>query len=132
MDESHDLLAAYALNALSEDERSAFEQHLEDCERCRDELIGFADAAAALALAAEPAMPLPELRGRILGDARRGGSVIPLRRRAVPAVAAVAALAASAAIGIGIWASLLHSSLSSERGARAVPGGRACPPRGGA
>jgi anti-sigma-K factor RskA len=120
MDESHDLLAAYALNALTDEERSTFERHLRSCERCRAELVGFADTAAALALAVKPAMPLPELRERVLADARRGGAVVQLRRAALPAAAAVAALAAAAAIGIGIWAASLHNSLSNERGERAA------------
>jgi anti-sigma-K factor RskA len=122
MDESHDLLAAYALNALSDSERGTFEHHLEDCERCRVELAGFADTAAALAIAVEPATPAPELRARVLAGARREGEVIRLRRYALPAAASVAALAASAALGIGIWAASLHSSLSDERSARAAAG----------
>ena len=118
MDESHDLLAAYALNALSDEERGTFERHLAECVRCRAELAGFADTAAALAIAVEPATPLPELRDRVLAVARREGEVVQLRRYALPAAAAVAALAASAALGIGIWAASLHSSLSDERSDR--------------
>lgn len=120
MDESHDLLAAYALNALSDEERGTFERHLAECERCRAELAGFADTAAALAVAVEPATPLPELRDRVLAAARREGDVVQLRRYALPAAAAVAALAASAALGIGIWAASLHSSLANERSDRAA------------
>jgi anti-sigma-K factor RskA len=116
----HEQVAAYALNALDADERRAFERHLEGCEECQRDLPAFADAAAALAFGAEPAAPSPELRGRILTEARRGGAVIPFpNRRIVPIVATIAAVAACAAIGLGIWAATLNHSLSHERNARA-------------
>jgi anti-sigma factor RsiW len=116
----HELVAAYALDALEPEERRAFERHLDECPACREELPGLADSAAGLALAAEPADPPAELRGRILGAARAGGAVVPFRRRAIPIVTAVAAVAACAAIGLGIWAATLNGSLSHERDARAA------------
>ena len=36
------MTVAYALDALDADERRAYEEHLVDCERCRDELGGLA------------------------------------------------------------------------------------------
>jgi anti-sigma-K factor RskA len=118
--EQHELVAPYALGALDDHERREFERHLEQCERCRKVLPSFADAASALAFAASPVTPAPELRSRILGSARRGGAIVQLRRRAVPSLAAAAAVAAAAAIGLGIWAASLHSSLSNERDVRAA------------
>ena len=57
-------------------------------------------------------MPPPELRARILQQARgERSNVIPLRRRWVVSVAAVAAVAACAAIGLGIWAASLSGKL---------------------
>ncbi len=117
---THELAAGYALNALDEDERHEFEQHLEECATCCEELPSLADAAAALALAVEPAEPPAELRARIVTAARRGGDVVPFPRRIVPLVSAVAAVAACAAIGLGIWAATLNSDLSNQRNARAA------------
>ena len=34
----HDLTAAYALDALDDEDARAYEEHLAHCERCRDEL----------------------------------------------------------------------------------------------
>ena len=117
----HTLAAPYALHALDENEERSFEQHLAECERCREELAGFREAAAALALAAPAAEPPPDLRGRILEQARaERPNVVPLRRRrdwTVP-LGAAAAIAASAAVALGIWAFSLANSLDRERSAR--------------
>lgn len=48
----HDASAAYALHALPEDERLAFERHLEDCEACREEVAELQATAALLGRAA--------------------------------------------------------------------------------
>ena len=106
----HGLVAGYALDALAPEEERAFETHLRDCERCRDQLAAFTEPAAALAFAAPPAAPTPALRGRILSAARdERPNVVPLRPRwAVPAAVA-AAVATSAAVGLGIWAGILQS-----------------------
>lgn len=116
----HELAAAYALNALEDEDRREFERHLEECPTCREGLPGLEDTAAALALAVEPIAPPAELRGRILTAARAGGEVVPFPRRVVPLVAAVAAVAACAAIGFGIWATTLRGDLSRQREARAA------------
>src|SRR5919201_5471321 len=115
----HDMLAPYALDALEEDERRTFERHLEECSECRDELPALADAAAALALAVDPADPPPELRGRILAEARKGGEVLRLPMKTTTILGAAAAVAACAAIGLGLWAATLRGSLSRERSASA-------------
>lgn len=108
----HDLTAAYALDALDSEDAGEYEAHLAHCERCRDELASLSDAAGALAYATETLMPPPELRARILQQARRERSnVVPLQRRWVVPVAAVAAVAACAAIGLGIWAASLSGKL---------------------
>jgi anti-sigma-K factor RskA len=112
----HDLTAAYALDALDDAEREQFEAHLAQCERCRDELAQLQEAAGALAWAVESPPPPASLRGRIL-DAS-GGTVVPFpaRRRMWQGLAAVAACAA---IGLGIWAATLNSTLHDERAAAA-------------
>jgi anti-sigma-K factor RskA len=115
----HEMLAPYALDALDADERRTFERHLEECAECREELPSLGDTAAALALGVLPVNPPPELRGRILAEARKGGTVVKFPRRATPMLGAVAAVAACAAIGLGVWAATLHGSLSRERSAKA-------------
>jgi anti-sigma factor RsiW len=104
----HDLVAGYALGALDDDERRLFEAHLEECERCRQEVAILTDASAALAWAAEGPVPPEALRGRIL-EAARGerAKVIPLRRyRRRPVWMASVAAAACLAIGLGLWATI--------------------------
>ena len=111
----HDLTAAYALDALDDVEREQYEAHLAQCARCRDELAQLSEAAAALAWAVESPAPPPALRGRILDEAGAGrGNVVPLvrRRRVWPGLAAVAACAA---VGLGVWAATLSSTLHDER-----------------
>jgi anti-sigma factor RsiW len=115
----HELTAAYALDALDEAEEREYEAHLALCPRCREELAAFTEAAAALAFAAPAPQPPAGLRDRILEQARaERQNVVPLRRRGVWVASVVAAAAACAAIGLGIWAATLSSSLSDERSAR--------------
>ncbi len=120
METTHELIAAYALDALDESERRDFEHHLVDCAACREDLPPLREAAAALALAVEPVDPPAELRAHIVARARRGGEVVAFPRRIVPLVSAIAAVAACAAIGLGIWAATLRSDLSNQRSARAA------------
>ncbi|MEU1042587.1 anti-sigma factor [Streptomyces sp. NPDC005907] len=61
----HTLTGAYALHALSDDERGAFERHAADCEACTDEVRELSETAARLGLAVS-ARPRPELKGRVL------------------------------------------------------------------
>jgi anti-sigma-K factor RskA len=119
----HELVAAYALDALDESERREFEEHLATCEQCREELEGLHDAAAALAYVPEGPAPPPALRERVLKRVHEdhAPNVVPLRRRfALPAVAAVAVVAAAAAIVLAVWASSLSSSLDSKNAALGV------------
>jgi anti-sigma-K factor RskA len=120
----HDLTAAYALDALDTEESDAYEAHLAECERCRDELAEFSSVAASLAHAVEPASPPPALRERILDAARaERPNVVPLRPRWAYPVAAVAAVAACAAVGLGIWGVTLDNRLgnSSAQAIQRVP-----------
>jgi Anti-sigma-K factor rskA, C-terminal/Putative zinc-finger len=113
----HDLTAAYALHALDPDEARAYEAHLAHCERCRGELVDLSEGAVALAYAADGPAPPPELRERILAEARADRpNVVPLRPRwAIPAaVTAVAAVAA--AIALAIWATSLSDRLDRRDG----------------
>lgn len=99
----HDLLAAYALDALPADESEQFETHLAGCRECRAELSELSAATAQLAAGASAAPP-DGLRARVLGSI--APRVVPDRRRLwlrvlVPAVAvlAVAVLALAALLG---------------------------------
>src|SRR5580692_3334217 len=44
----HDLLAAYAIDAVENDDRLRVEQHVAHCPRCQSELDGYRDVAAAI------------------------------------------------------------------------------------
>jgi len=101
----HDLTAAYALDALSAEEAEAYEQHLAQCERCREELADLSEVTTALAYGAVAPEPPPHLRASILDTARAERSnVVPLRRRpwVGRSVALVAAVAACVAVGLGV------------------------------
>jgi anti-sigma factor RsiW len=116
----HELTAAYALDALDPEDRERYETHLARCESCQAELAELGESASALAYGVISPTPPPELRARILGAAAaERENVIPLRRRR-PWIAGIAAVAACAALGLGIWAATLSSSLGKERSARAA------------
>jgi anti-sigma factor RsiW len=118
----HELTAGYALDALEPGERRAYEEHLESCARCQEELEAFWETTSSLALAASGPAPPAELRERILASARaEPQNVVPFearrRSRVAPALGAVAAVAAAVALGIGIWASQLSDDLDETRAA---------------
>ena len=119
----HELTAGYALDALDEDERSAYEAHLADCEHCQQELASFWTTTEALAVAASGPEPSVALRERILADVRAEPQNVvafePRRWRVAPVLGAVAAVAAVVALGIGLWASNLSSELDETRAALA-------------
>jgi len=121
---ARELAGPYALDALDGDDLRAFERHLEGCDECRAEVDELRDAAAALANGIEPVEPPPALRSRILAEARRGGDVVPLRRKrfalSPSLLTATAAAAAVVAVGLGIWSGSLSQSLDRERSARAA------------
>lgn len=60
------LSGAYALNALTPEERRAVEEAVRDSEELRDEVAGLVDTAVVLALSATPEPPPPGLRARLL------------------------------------------------------------------
>jgi anti-sigma factor RsiW len=115
----HELTAGYALDALDPEERRAYEEHLEGCERCQEELGSFWETTEALAIAASGPVPAAGLRERIVAAARaEPQNVVPIdirRRRTVPALSAVAAVAAVVALAVGLWATQLRGDLDDTR-----------------
>ena len=81
--------------------------------------------------------PPPELRDRIVGQARaERGNVVPLRprRRLTYALGAVAAAAAVVALAVGLWASSLSNDLDEQRSVVSIladPQARQVPMQGG-
>ncbi len=78
MTESHDLAAAYALDALDGDELDAYVEHLAGCGQCRHEVAQLREAAGSLAVA-EAVEPPVELRSKVLGSLSEESSRAPSR-----------------------------------------------------
>lgn len=76
-DDIHALIGAYALDAVSPEERAEFEQHLEACADCRDELLGLRHTLAELG-GSVPASPPPALRGEVLSAVSRTRQLPPI------------------------------------------------------
>ncbi|HEX2363047.1 MAG TPA: anti-sigma factor [Jiangellaceae bacterium] len=112
-DDRHTLTGAYALDALDDNERRMFEEHLETCADCRAEVAEFAATAAYLGMALAVAPP-PQLRDRVLTEIRQvrqlppeRSNVVPLRgvsRRRFNLVAAAASILAALALALGVIA----------------------------
>jgi anti-sigma-K factor RskA len=113
-----ELIAGYALDALSEEDERELEEHLRRSPEAREHLAVLQETAAALAFGVETPAPPSRLRERLLEETRaqEPSNVVPLRRRWVaPALGAVAAAAAGVAIGLAIWGSDLSGDLFAER-----------------
>ncbi|GHB06528.1 MULTISPECIES: anti-sigma factor [Streptomyces] len=113
--ELHTLTGAYALHALPEDERLAFERHLGACEACTQEVRELSATAARLGLAVSVVAP-PAMRERVLREittvrqeapshGRSGRSGAPAGRAGRWSTYALAACVAAAAAfgGVAVW-----------------------------
>ncbi|MFF3303386.1 anti-sigma factor domain-containing protein [Streptomyces sp. NPDC001741] len=111
----HTLTGAYALHALPEDERVAFERHLGVCEACAQEVRELSATAARLGLAVSATAP-PGLRERVLREITTVRQEPPPHGRSARAVpppgragrwstyALAACVAAAAAFGgVAVW-----------------------------
>lgn len=120
----HALVGAYAVDAVDDIERAAFERHLAECDACASELASLLEAAATLA-AIEAVDSPARMRESVLagiGEIRplppevtphHRQEEAPSRRRFRPA-ALVAAAAAVIALGAGgiVWQQLSDDSTS--------------------
>ena len=112
-DDQHTLTGAYALDALDDNERRIFEEHLETCAECPAEVAEFAATAAYLGTAVA-VQPPPQLRDRVLTQIRQvrqlppePGNVVQLpavSRRRFNLLAAAASILAVLAIALGVVA----------------------------
>lgn len=83
----HALVGAYAVDALDDLERAAFERHLAECPACQQEVAGLQEAAGLLGALSTTAPP-PSLRDRVLADIT---TVRPLPPAVEPPVVATGA-----------------------------------------
>ncbi|MEU0304169.1 anti-sigma factor [Streptomyces sp. NPDC006175] len=124
--ELHTLTGAYALHALPDEERVAFERHLGACEACAQEVRELSATAARLGLAVS-ATPPPGLRDRVLRDittvrqeppprGRSAGSGVSAgRARRWSTYALAACVAAAAALGgVAVWQNQLAQDARRE------------------
>ena len=101
--EIHHLGAAYALDALDERERAAYEAHFATCEICRTDVREYRAAAAELATL-ETTPPPADVKARVMGEIATTRQLSPLPpsvarlsdRRPNRGVTAVLAIAAAA------------------------------------
>jgi anti-sigma-K factor RskA len=118
-----DEIGAYLLRALTDPEREAFEQHLESCAQCRDEVEQLRPAAEALPRSVEQVDPPPSLRASLMdvvdSEAReRSGAAAArrsLRERLLPGRLLRPALV-GAALAVGLLAGFGVAQLGGDAG----------------
>jgi anti-sigma factor RsiW len=134
----HALAGAYAMDAVPQPDRAAFERHLAGCESCQQEVRGLREAAAALAAATavQPPAALRDASLRAAGRTRQLPPAVaqaPVWWRALPlrlfrgwrrprlrlglgVAAALACVLAVAAVVAGVSAYRMHSGLDQAQG----------------
>ena len=106
----HALVGAYALDAVDDLERAAFDRHVRECESCRTELDELRETAGRLADSTW-SVPPPRLRSTVLGAIAQTRQVAPAspapmrsaqpaRRRWLVAAAAAVVLAGGASTAV--------------------------------
>ena len=107
MTEIHDLVAAYALDALDSTESALFERHLDSCEQCVSDLINLQESTVRLAEETEAAPP-PALKQSVMSavvkEARRPSKVTSMTGRLRRYQIAAVGLGAMAAVLIVVMA----------------------------
>lgn len=76
-DQEHELAAAYALDAVDDLERAAFERHLRGCVSCQAEVASFRDMHFELAATAPPVPPPPSLKANLMAQVASTAQVDP-------------------------------------------------------
>jgi len=120
------LLAGFALGALSEGDAALVRRHLAECETCAENLGAMADVVGALPLSVEPLAPPAGLGARIDAIPRRRHGVLPFLPRparpvlrlpfaARPAIRYSWAAAAIAAVALVSWNVALQRQLDDTR-----------------
>jgi anti-sigma-K factor RskA len=124
----HTLTGAYAVDALSPEERREFEAHLEHCSACAQEARELAATTARLALATSTAAP-PGMRERVLAEVGRTRQrsprtgpehrepLLPWYRQPL-AAAAVALFVVSLGLGAALVGTLRQADDATQRADR--------------
>lgn len=107
MNDLHDLVAPYALDALPPEERDQFEAHLATCELCQAELADLGESAANIADAVAVAPP-PQVKEAVMAaiaeeDAPVAEVIDIDRRRTRLAWTIATAAAVVALVFVGMW-----------------------------
>ncbi len=112
-DEVRELLGAYVLDAVHDDDRVAIEDHLAECD-LHGEVASLRATALGLGVAAPDRVPSPELEARIMRAALQERAALPATepRGARPLATlrsyrALAAVLAVVAIGLAAWVGVL-------------------------
>lgn len=129
MNDVHDMVGAYALDALSDAETQEFRAHLASCEPCRIELAELTRVVDVLPLAVDQFEPPTGLRDRILAEIAegesdrgplaiiRGGQPVQARPRGVAPWQGFAAAAAAVVIAAtGGWTIAKNTGTTSRSG----------------
>ncbi|MFI0990807.1 anti-sigma factor [Streptomyces exfoliatus] len=126
----HTFAAAYALNALDRAERETFDDHLQHCDDCRNEVAEFEATAARLAsaVAQEPPASMKQRTMSAIDGVRQLPPRVPvtvttslagrLRRKAVPLALAASLASAASFGGLAVWQH--QQSADSQQQARQV------------
>lgn len=130
MSDIHTLSGAYVVDAVDEEERHSFEQHLASCPDCRVEVRSLRETAALLASLEPFTAPSPQLRDRVFAEIATvrplppevrpvsaepplgAGTPVPIAdarerrsRRLALALTAAAAAVVVAGTGVAVWQS---------------------------
>lgn len=128
-----DLLAAYSLDALTDEERAAVAAHVAECQQCHDWLARHGPTTEVLALSiADSPAPRADLRDRIMTAAARTEQIRPepvslvVRRRSLAWSRLAGWLAAAAlfltTLGLGVWNVTLRQELQALQPATPLSG----------
>jgi anti-sigma-K factor RskA len=130
--ESRELVPLLALDVLDVDERDVLEDHLAGCTACLEDLAGYSETAAAIALALPQHEPSAGLKTRVLSTAKRARVLLPppplgpqpartaswqdsrFARLRVSLTGMVAGLALLLAAGSTVWALNLRAELDAQ------------------